>query len=586
MFPILLATILSFAVPTPSLGAQAIQAASDPAEAEARQLLAEAREPEQVKSLPKLDALVRRYGAASEPGLRDVVAEALARKVKLLFSLGRFDAGVEAHRDMQRRRAAMGPEGKDPFKDWDQSIAEQLYFAAEARLVNLPDEPSNPPYDALLRLFGQTREPEVAYLVASVMVNQGAARDRKGHPEAAIQLFEQVATRFGSLDDPRVYRTVNTALANQGGMLRDLGRLVEADQAYSAIEARNAAANWDGKDEGSLRALRFRGITATEQGHTEAALAFFDEALRRLENTPAEASQIISTMINRAYALGEAGRHAEALDQYQTLLDRFGDSGAADLQVDLAIVLVNRGWEFHQLGREAEALATFDDALERFGTESTEPLQDQMGLACLDKARVLQKLGKPDLALASLERGLGFLEGTQLSPRRIDLLGEKAEVLQEQGHYTEAGTAYRSAVEQIPDAAQPKQLRTRANLVNSLGYMQVLEAKQLWTHTQTRGPAVQQNLQEGLKTLRAAKAREAETEVQAMLLCNQAYALFLLGREAEAAPLMKAGLRLGGEKLYQGELEDTTRIPCPPDKGFKALVEKTWKRVKPKEKTP
>ena len=145
-----------------------------------------------------------------------------------------------------------------------------------------------------------------------------------------------MATRFGDLDEPRVFRTVNTALANRGGVLRDLHRPEEADRAYAAVGTRNEAAKQDGKDEGSLRALHFRGLYATEQGHFDAALGYFDEVLRRMEALPGEATQIIGTMINRGYALGEAGRHEEALAQYQALLDRFGDSGDADLRQDLA----------------------------------------------------------------------------------------------------------------------------------------------------------------------------------------------------------------------------------------------------------
>jgi len=342
LFPFLLSSVLSLAVPVPAMAPQAAQilppaqAVPDPTEAEARRQLSEAQNLDAREAIPRLDALVRRYGEASEPGLHGLVDEVLALKVRLLFDLGRFDSGTEAHRALHRRRPAAAPQERDPFQSWDQEFAEQLYFAAQAHQENWPNEPGNPPYDVLLRLYGKSQVPGVAYLVASAMVNQGAARNEKGHQEAAIQLFGQVATRFGDLDEPRVFRTVNTALANRGGVLRDLHRPEEADRAYAAVGTRNEAAKQDGKDEGSLRALHFRGLYATEQGHFDAALGYFDEVLRRMEALPGEATQIIGTMINRGYALGEAGRHEEALAQYQALLDRFGDSGDADLRQDLA----------------------------------------------------------------------------------------------------------------------------------------------------------------------------------------------------------------------------------------------------------
>ena len=391
------------------------------------------------------------------------------------------------------------------------------------------------------------------------------------------------------MDDSKVYLTVNAALAKKGGVLWDLEQEAEADPVYAALLLRNEARKQAGRDEYSLLALSQRGLYALNQEHFDVALAFLDEALRRLGPMSGDPFQIACNMVNRAHALGETGRLNEALDQYNALLDRFGTAEGSSLQRPLAIAAIKRGCKLQELGRETEALVAWDAALTRFGPQTSDKIEDLLVMACSHKQVVLAGQGKLELDTAVLEQGLGFVEKSPY-PADIqlycDLMSEKAELWRSQGRYAEAGTAFRAAVDRIPENSMPELLQARVSLLNSLGCMQVLVAKQRWTQTQTRIPAVKRDLEAGLATLREAKSQEAEADVQAMLLCNQAYALFLLGREAEAAPLLKAGLRQGGEELYKGELEDTTLVPCPADKGFKALVEKTWKHVKPKRKAP
>ncbi len=62
-------------------------------------------------------------------------------------------------------------------------------------------------------------------------------------------------------------------------------------------------------------------------------------------------------------------------------------------------------------------------------------------------------------------------------------------------------------------------------------------------------------------------------------LGNKGYALFLLGRPEEAEPVLRHALKLGGERLRNGELEDADIHPLPQDEAFKALINRLWDEV-------
>ncbi|OEJ68476.1 hypothetical protein BEN30_05965 [Magnetovibrio blakemorei] len=62
-------------------------------------------------------------------------------------------------------------------------------------------------------------------------------------------------------------------------------------------------------------------------------------------------------------------------------------------------------------------------------------------------------------------------------------------------------------------------------------------------------------------------------------LGNKAYALFLLGRNAEAEAPLRRALELGGEEARKNELDDAKIHPLPQDDAFVALVNRIWDEV-------
>ena len=290
-------------------------------------------------------------------------------------------------------------------------------------------------------------------------------------------------------------------------------------------------------------------------------------------------------MINRGFLLGSLGRHAEALAQYEAVMKRFGDPQEPGLARDLAMAMSNRGMELATLGRPEEALIAWAETLLRFQADPQEEVQEQVALASLNSGRILWELKRPQLALGALDKALQRLAsmvGPSAGRHRLQVSRIKGGILVIQSRYQGAITTLETALGQLPVPGDASVDPLRGGALNDVGYWRILQAKQLWFTTEHK-PPVEPLLHKALEVLHAAEPLAAPGQGRALLLGNQAYALFLLGRVDEAAPLLKACLRQGGEALYQGELEDADLHPCPPDPAFKAMLHKLWAGLNPQD---
>lgn len=72
---------------------------------------------------------------------------------------------------------------------------------------------------------------------------------------------------------------------------------------------------------------------------------------------------------------------------------------------------------------------------------------------------------------------------------------------------------------------------------------------------------------------------EVNVESHSIILGNQGYALFLLGRTTESEQVLQQALTLGGNELYEGELADSRINPLPEDEAFRALLDRLWGEI-------
>jgi tetratricopeptide (TPR) repeat protein len=586
----LLTCCLVFTVPATAYPLASKQQKASSLETQAQRLLARAHELEadgnRDEALAQAEAVAKRFGAESSPALRETVDEALQFKGFAEIRLGRFQAGIDTLKSLRRRWLLLpsASERGDKLQDLDLHAAQELHEATSEIDERQPEQEVNAAFTVLVKTYGSTRDPKVAALVASAMINHAYALSTQHRLQAALQVCKRVYRQFGTMKDPKVFELVNTALANQAGMLLDEHLLHQADPIYEQVLNRTKAAGLDGKDEASIRALRFKGIGLTEMKRYDKALPLLEEALRRLEGdtSPEALERKASTMINKAYALGQAGRHEAAIAEYDLLLDQFGDSDDSAMDINLAIAMVNRGSDLNDLDRHQEAIAAWDGVLQRYGTDGREELQDQMTLACLDKGTALLGMGKDAPALISLDEAAARaakLGSATSGVRALEAMHSKGNFLAKKHQYPEAIAALQAALDQSPRTGNPDLETARSQSLNSIGYWRILQAKRIWAE-QGHSQDVVQRLREALQGLREAEKATRGSEEKPYFLGNMAYSLYLLGRPSESLAPLEACLRQGGEILYKGELEDADIHPCPPDEGFKALVRKTWKKVK------
>ena len=88
---------------------------------------------------------------------------------------------------------------------------------------------------------------------------------------------------------------------------------------------------------------------------------------------------------------------------YNDVIDRFGDSVAPHMQVEIAITLLRKGITQRQLGEGEQAIATFSEMVERFGDIDDPRIGIHVASALVHKGVTLGKMGEPWAAIATFE---------------------------------------------------------------------------------------------------------------------------------------------------------------------------------------
>jgi len=113
-----------------------------------------------------------------------------------------------------------------------------------------------------------------------------------------------------------------------------------------------------------------------------------------------------------------------------------------------------------------------------------------------------------------------------------------------------------------------------SSALNGKGFALLLNAKKVLDN-----PEMQHSLlQAALAQFEQASVHVAQ-EDRAVLLGNQGYALFLLGRTAESEQVLQEALMLGSQKLYEAELADSRIDQLPEDEAFRTLLDRLWSEV-------
>ncbi|MEM9840843.1 MAG: winged helix-turn-helix domain-containing protein [Pseudomonadota bacterium] len=138
-----------------------------------------------------------------------------------------------------------------------------------------------------------------------------------------------------------------------------------------------------------------KGVSLGRDGEDAAALETYEALIARYGDSDALPlqEQVARAMVNKGITLGQAGDPAAEIEAYEALIARYGDSDVLPLQEQVARAMANKGITLGQAGDPAAALETYEALIARYGDSDALPLQEQVARAKVSLANRLIDTG-------------------------------------------------------------------------------------------------------------------------------------------------------------------------------------------------
>jgi tetratricopeptide (TPR) repeat protein len=242
------------------------------------------------------DEVVRRFGDATEPEMRERVAKALRNRGVRLGALNRTEDAIAAYDEVLRR---FGDATETALRD---QVAKALFNKGNSLGALNRIEDAIAAYDEVVRRFGDATESALREPVGMALFNKGDSLGALNRSEDAIAAYDEVLRRFGNATEPTLRKQVVKALFKKGVSLGDLNRSEEAISAYDEVLRRVGDASEPALDEAVARALVNKGVSLAALNRAEEAIAAYDEVLRQFYDAtaPALREQVEKALHNKA----------------------------------------------------------------------------------------------------------------------------------------------------------------------------------------------------------------------------------------------------------------------------------------------
>ena len=225
-------------------------------------------------------------------------------------------------------------------------------------------------------------------------------------------------------------------------------------------------------------AMVYEGFTLDQGGDTAAALEAYDAVIARFGDSDDAQLQVQTAMamVNKGSALGQGGDTAAELEAFDAVIARFGDSDDAQLQVRVARAMVNKGNALGQGGDTTAALEAYDAVIARFGDSDDAQLQVQTAMAMVNKGSALGQGGDTAAALEAYDAVIarfGDSDDAQLQVRIAMAMVNKGNALGQGGDTAAALEAYDAVIARFGDSddvqLQEATARAMVNKGSALG---------------------------------------------------------------------------------------------------------------------
>ena len=174
-----------------------------------------------------------------------------------------------------------------------------------------------------------------------------------------------------------------------------------ADKAFAS-----QGVDWSRVPEASIaRAFYEKAIAQEHLGDLEGAIRAYDEVIERFGSSDAADIQIpvAAALLCRGHVLRNLGDLEGAIRACDEVIERFGSSDAADLQRPVATALLDRGHAQRELGDLEGEIRACDEVIARFGSSDAADLQHSVAAALLNRGHVRRNLGDLEGAIRAYD---------------------------------------------------------------------------------------------------------------------------------------------------------------------------------------
>ena len=129
------------------------------------------------------------------------------------------------------------------------------------------------------------------------------------------------------------------------------------------------------------------------------ALEIYDELVERYgESDISEVQEAVAkALFNKGATLGQQGESTAGIEVYDELVERYGNSKAHKIQEQVAKAMVNKGIELSQQGEHEAEFKVYDELVKRYGDKSI--VQVQIARALFNKGVRLSQQGEHDVGI-------------------------------------------------------------------------------------------------------------------------------------------------------------------------------------------
>ena len=440
------------------------------------------------------DEVIARFGSSTEVQVRKYVAEAMVNQGEVLESLGGKQAAIEVYNEIIRRfgeawepalREQVGrallkmetlgavptqPVAPEPVahqpavQDDGKTLGtlgqtqEKLSPGEYATETDLPHEAAQAlvakgvalgtaqealeVFDEVISRFGAAMEVEVCQQVAEAMVHKAASLGTLGLTTDAIEVCDEVISRFGQAQQTVLRKQVAEAVAKKevfeaivrglqgehekrGAQEQTERRKTEERAAQEAQEKRKAQEQAEKEAEEKRKAEEQAAREAEEKGKAEEEAQ--KEAQRR---EPRE-------LIEKGVALGSTEK---AIAVYDEVVSRFQEVMDLEVRELVADALFKKGLTLGALGRMEDAIEACDEVMNLFGNAIDISLKVHVGGALVIKEVALASLGHMEAVVEVCDEVMGrFGEASHegLLKQVMETLSNKAVALKSLGRMEE-----------------------------------------------------------------------------------------------------------------------------------------------------